>query len=80
MPRWVDNNHWWDFLVNCAIAIFKWWWKMKLTGRNISSSPETIIVTVIAIIILWSFLKLSAVQVIILTAIIAFLYFRTRRK
>jgi len=53
---------------------------MKLTGRNISSSPETIIVTVIAIIILWSFLKLSAVQVIILTAIIAFLYFRTRRK
>jgi len=53
---------------------------MKLTGRNISTSPETIIIAVIAIVILWSFLKLTNIQVIVLAAIIAFLYFRTRRK
>jgi len=46
----------------------------------ISTSPETVIVAVIAIIILWSFLKLTSVQVILLTCLIAFLYFRTRRK
>jgi len=53
---------------------------MKITGRNTSTSPETVIIAVIAIVILWSFLKLTAVQVMILTAIVAFIYFRTRRK
>ena len=51
---------------------------MKLTGTNVSTSPELIIVLVIAIVILWSFLKLTATQVIILTAIVAFIYFKTR--
>jgi len=53
---------------------------VKLSKTNVSASPETIIVAVIAIIILWSFLKLTSIQVIILTAIIVFLYFKTRRR
>lgn len=53
---------------------------MRLSKTHVSASPETIIVAVIAVIILWSFLKLTSVQVIILTAIIAFIYFKTRRR
>ena len=53
---------------------------MRLSKTHISTDPGTVIVFVIAIIILWSFLKLTSTQVIVLTAIIAFLYFKTRRK
>jgi len=53
---------------------------MRLSKTHVSTDPGTVIAIVIAIIILWNFLRLTRLQFILLIALIAFLYFKTRRR
>jgi len=51
---------------------------MERKKFRITSSAETVMVIVIAFIAIWSFMRLTRIQFIILMAIIAFIYFKTR--